>query len=39
MGIANVEAMDGYCLAGKLTPRQFSELAGLDYEMAQVRCV
>ena len=36
MGIANVEAMDGYCLAGKLTPRQFSELAGLDYEMAQV---
>ena len=36
MGIANVEAMDGYCLADKLTPRQFSELAGLDYEMAQV---
>ena len=36
MGFANVEAMDGYMLADKLTPRQFSELAGLDYEMAQV---
>lgn len=36
MGLANVEAMDGYMLADKLTPRQFSELADLDYEMAQV---
>ena len=36
MGLANVEAMDGYMLADPLTPRQFSELAGLDYEMAQV---
>lgn len=36
MGLANVETMDGYMLADKLTPRQFSELAGLDYEMAQV---
>ena len=36
MGLANVEAMDGYMLADKLTPRQFSELAGLDYEVAQV---
>ncbi len=36
MGLANVEAMDGYMLADSLTPRQFSELAGLDYEMAQV---
>ncbi len=36
MGLTNVEAMDGYMLADKLTPRQFSELAGLDYEMAQV---
>ena len=34
MGLANVEAMDGYTLADKLTPRQFSELAGLDYELA-----
>ncbi len=24
------------CLADKLTPRQFAELAGLDYEAAQV---
>ncbi len=36
MGLANVEAMDGYMLADKLTPRQFSELAGLDYETAQL---
>ena len=34
MGLANVEAMDGYTLADSLTPRQFSELAGLDYEVA-----
>ena len=36
MGIANVEAMDGYTLADPLTPREFSELAGLDYEAAKV---
>ena len=36
MGLVNVEAMDGYMLADKLTPRQFAELADLDYEMAQV---
>ena len=36
VGLANTEEMDGYMLADKLTPRQFSELAGLDYEMAQV---
>ena len=36
MGLANVEAMDGYMLADKLTPRQFAELADLDYELAQV---
>ena len=36
MGLANVEAMDGYMLADQLTPRQFSELADLDYEVAQV---
>lgn len=36
MGLANVEAMDGYMLADALTPREFSELAGLDYEMAQM---
>lgn len=36
MGIANVEAMGGYTLADALTPREFSELTGLDYELAQV---
>lgn len=36
MGLSNVEAMDGYMLADKLNPRQFAELAGLDYELAQV---
>ena len=36
MGIANVEAMDGDTLADQLTPREFAELAGLDYEAAQV---
>ena len=36
MGLANIEAMDGYTLADGLTPRQFSELAGLDYEIATV---
>lgn len=36
MGIANVEAMDGYTLADQLSPREFAELAGLDYEAAQV---
>ena len=34
MGLANVEAIDGYTLADKLSPREFSELAGLDYEVA-----
>lgn len=36
MGLSNVEAMDGYMLTDKLTPRQFAELTDLDYEMAQV---
>ena len=36
MGLSNIEALDGYMLADKLTPRQFAELAGLDYEAAQV---
>ena len=35
MGLSNIEAMDGYMLADKLTPRQFAELANLDYEVAQ----
>lgn len=36
MGLSNVEAMGGYMLADKLTPRQFAELTGLDYELAEV---
>ncbi|MDD6188620.1 MAG: MMPL family transporter [Clostridiales bacterium] len=36
MGLSNIEAMDGYMLADKLTPRQFAELADLDYELARV---
>ena len=36
MGLSNVEAMEGYVLTDKLTPRQFAELADLDYELAQV---
>lgn len=35
IGISNIEAMDGYMLTDKLTPRQFSEIANLDYEAAQ----
>ncbi len=36
MGLSNVEAMDGYMLADKLNPREFSELTDLDYETAQM---
>ena len=35
LGLSNVEAMDGYMLTDKLTPRQFSELTDLDYEAAE----
>lgn len=35
-GLANVEAMDGYMLADALSPREFSELTDLDYEVAKV---
>ena len=34
-GLANIDAMEGYKLADALTPRQMSELAGLDYEVAE----
>ena len=34
MGLANIEAIDGYTLADSLTPRQFAELIDLDYELA-----
>ena len=30
MGLANIEAMDGYVLTDKLTPTQYTELVGLD---------
>ena len=36
MGLANIEAMNGYMLTDALTPREFSELIGLDYEVAQL---
>lgn len=36
LGLANVEAMDGYVLTDKLTPRQFAELTDLDIEIARV---
>lgn len=36
LGLANVEAVDGYRLTDSLTPRQFSELTELDYEVAKI---
>ena len=36
MGLSNTEALDGYTLTDKLTPRQFSELLDLDYEVAEL---
>ena len=36
MGLSNIEIMDGYMLTDALTPRQLSELLGLDYEVAQL---
>jgi len=36
MGLANIEAMDGYTLVSELTPRQFSELTDIDYELVQM---
>lgn len=35
LGLANIEAMDGYVLTSKLNPREFSEIANLDYEVAK----
>lgn len=34
LGLANIEAMDGYTLTDAITPRQFAEMADLDYEVA-----
>lgn len=36
LGLANVEAMDGYVLTDKLTPRQFAEMTDLDIELARL---
>ena len=36
MGLANIEAMDGYVLTDRLTPRQFAELVDIDYEAAEL---
>ncbi len=35
-GLANTEAMNGYTLTAKLSPRQFSELIDIDYEVAEL---
>ena len=35
-GLANTEAMNGYTLTDRLSPRQFSELIDLDYEIAEL---
>ena len=35
MALAGMEVMDGYHLTDSLTPREFSELIGLDYEIAE----
>lgn len=36
VGLSNTEALGGYTLTDPLTPRQFSELIDLDYEIAQL---
>lgn len=36
MGLANIEAMDGYILTQELTPREFSELIDMDVEVADL---
>jgi len=36
MGLSGIEALDGYTLTAALTPREFSELIGLDNEVAQL---
>lgn len=36
MGLANIRAMDDYTLTSALNPRQFSELAGIEYEVASL---
>lgn len=36
MGLSSIEIMDGYMLTDSVTPRQLSELLGLDYEVVEV---
>ncbi len=36
VGLSNTEALGGYMLTDSLTPRQFSELIDLDYEISQL---
>lgn len=36
MGLSGIEAINGYTLTTALTPREFSELAGMDYEVIQL---
>ena len=36
MGLANIEAMDGYLLTGQLSPREFAELIDMDIEVADL---
>lgn len=35
-GLANVEALDGYTLTDKITPRQFAESTDMDYEVGVI---
>ena len=36
MGLSGMEAMEGYTLTDALTPRELSELIGMDYEVIQL---
>ncbi len=36
MGLSGIEVMDGYKLTDALTPRQLSEMLGMDYEVIQI---
>ena len=36
LGLASIEAMDGYMLTDSIRPRQLSELLGLDYEAVKL---
>ena len=36
MGLSNIEALDGYTLTDRLTPRQFAEMTDMDYEIIEL---